>query len=382
MSVVEDVVRVLNNAKLSSEPASKLAQLQRLRELLLQREPQLLDTFIDELALFQVDPHPSVRRWLADFAGAAAAARPSLPVLTGAAQALGGLAADDNASVLQLAAVACHPVLRLSLAMHAAQLAGADADSTWAAALDLLARATKLAGGAPPGAAGPHASGAAPGSVAARLAGIKLCESSALLLTSELAPLVVPVPGQYGPPMRTLPDAPAITQAAREAVAKLAELVAAPSAPQLPGPVLIGAVGALASLAQRRAALLQPALVPLLALASKGDVRAPSPGDGQDGVAASKGAALRAALARLLRLPADHLAPWRAQISQALAAMGAGAAADSAQRQLARLGACGQASSRASGARQRDASGLARLHSEGHEPRGPACLALSCVIQS
>jgi hypothetical protein len=69
--------------------------------------------------------------------------------------------------------------------------------------------------------------------------------------------------------MRTLPDAPAITQAAREAVAKLAELVAAPSAPQLPGPVLIGAVGALASLAQRRAALLQPALVPLLALASK-----------------------------------------------------------------------------------------------------------------
>jgi hypothetical protein len=74
----------------------------------------------------QVDPHPSVRRWLADFAGAAAAARPSLPVLTGAAQALGGLAADDNASVLQLAAVACHPVLRLSLAMHAAQLVRKD----------------------------------------------------------------------------------------------------------------------------------------------------------------------------------------------------------------------------------------------------------------
>jgi hypothetical protein len=34
--------------------ACQLAQLQRLRELLLQREPQLLDTFIDELALFQV----------------------------------------------------------------------------------------------------------------------------------------------------------------------------------------------------------------------------------------------------------------------------------------------------------------------------------------
>ena len=71
----------------------------------------------------------------------------------------------------------------------------------------------------------------------------------------------------------------------------------------------------------------------------QGDVKAPSPGDGADGVAAVKGAALREALARLLRTPADHLQPWRGRLGQGLGAMGAAAAADAAQRQLERYAA-------------------------------------------
>lgn len=38
----------------TARAALQIAQLQKLRELLLAREPQLLDTYIDELAFFQV----------------------------------------------------------------------------------------------------------------------------------------------------------------------------------------------------------------------------------------------------------------------------------------------------------------------------------------
>jgi hypothetical protein len=68
----------------------------------------------------QVDPHASVRRWLAEFCGAAAAARPSCAVLKAAAQALGALVADDAPQVSQQAALAAHGVLRTALALHAA----------------------------------------------------------------------------------------------------------------------------------------------------------------------------------------------------------------------------------------------------------------------
>jgi hypothetical protein len=67
----------------------------------------------------QVDPHPSVRRWLAEFCGAAAKARPSPPALRAAAQSLGALIADDAAGVALAAALAAHEVLRLGLALHA-----------------------------------------------------------------------------------------------------------------------------------------------------------------------------------------------------------------------------------------------------------------------
>jgi len=68
----------------------------------------------------------------------------------------------------------------------------------------------------------------------------------------------------------------------------------------------------------------------------QGFLRSPSPNDGQDGVSASKAAALRECLVRLLRTPADALTQWRAPLIEALGSMGAAAAAESAQRQLAR----------------------------------------------
>lgn len=69
--------------------------------------------------LLQVDPHASVRKWLAEFIGAAADAQRSAAVLRSAAHALGGLVADDAAAVVREAARASHPVLQLGLALHA-----------------------------------------------------------------------------------------------------------------------------------------------------------------------------------------------------------------------------------------------------------------------
>jgi hypothetical protein len=181
-----------------------------------------------------------------------------------------------------------------------------DAESTWAAVQDLLGHAARLVGA---GAAGPAA---APGRAALRMAGARLCERAAMLLTADEAPVLAgqpgafgrqagrcsgaappptwaapPMcppdaapspprralraagPGQFGPPLSRLPGAAALARAAADAARPLAELVASPTAPQLPGPALISCLKALAVLCLRRPALLPQAMPALLELADR-----------------------------------------------------------------------------------------------------------------
>ena len=303
-----------------------------------------------------------MRRWLAEFAGAAAAARPSPPALRAAAGALGALAGDASAAVAGDALLAAHAVVRSALAALAAASAPAaasaqqpgqqqqqqqqqqreEAEAAWAAALDLLARVGRLADGSSAGPAGAAA--------ATQMAAMRVCEQAALMLSADSAPALPAGPtaaadsgsgaaAAGAPPVQLsrLPGAPALAAAAGDALRRILDAVTAPGAHErLPGPVFVAGVKALASAALQRRTLAAAALPPLVDVALKAGLRAPAPGDGQSGGAASRAAALRDSLYRLLRAPVEWLDAPRAKLSEALSALGAPGYVDAAQRQLAR----------------------------------------------
>lgn len=55
MSESERIVELLNAAAMSTDSASKLDSLKIVQELLIHKEPQLLDNFLDEVMGFQKD---------------------------------------------------------------------------------------------------------------------------------------------------------------------------------------------------------------------------------------------------------------------------------------------------------------------------------------
>lgn len=71
-------------------------------------------------------------------------------------------------------------------------------------------------------------------------------------------------------------------------------------------------------------------------MSPQGLYKMPKPDDGQSGVEASCGSALKDILVRVYRSNSEASKPWRQQLSQALVQMGAEAAAASAQRHLDR----------------------------------------------
>lgn len=68
----------------------------------------------------QMDPAPSIRRFVAEFCTAALQVRPSPPVLTCSAQCAAALMMDTAAAVARQAAVFAHVVLQMGVAAHAA----------------------------------------------------------------------------------------------------------------------------------------------------------------------------------------------------------------------------------------------------------------------
>jgi hypothetical protein len=70
----------------------------------------------------QVDKAPSVKRFVADFCGAAVAARNSPSVISTAATTLTNLIRDEQVAVAKQALQAGYAVLRVGLAAHAAMV--------------------------------------------------------------------------------------------------------------------------------------------------------------------------------------------------------------------------------------------------------------------
>lgn len=76
MSSSERLVDLLNEASLARDAKEKLKSLEIVRELLLHKEPQLLDNFLDEVTGFQKDRSPEVRKFVVGFIEGACRADP------------------------------------------------------------------------------------------------------------------------------------------------------------------------------------------------------------------------------------------------------------------------------------------------------------------
>eukprot|EP00775_Hariotina_reticulata_P002918 gene2918-3205_t len=284
MSTTEHlVIEALNNARLSTKAQQKVQLLTQLNELLIKKEPALLDTVLQELVEFQVDRGPSVRRWLIEFLTAAIAGN-------------------------------------------------VDADGAWSAVQEVQGAVSALACSA--------------GSfVGLRMAGIKMSEQAVLMYTGEV-PLFLPgLPAASAAGAR-LPDASTLAIVADKLLQQLTELLKLPVVQQLPGPVVICAIKACGVVALQRPHLVGKVLPAMLALASKGVFRPPVTGDGQSGVAASVGNVLKDSLARVLRCRNDAITPWQKRLEMALRRIGADAVADSALRHLERQAARARASAK------------------------------------
>ncbi|KAF2357901.1 Symplekin C-terminal [Trinorchestia longiramus] len=66
-SVQDQVVELLNQATLLPNEKQKIATLSQVQELVVQRQPDLLDTFYEEIVAFQSDKNSDVRKWVVGF---------------------------------------------------------------------------------------------------------------------------------------------------------------------------------------------------------------------------------------------------------------------------------------------------------------------------
>lgn len=283
----------------------------------------------------QVDPSPAVRRFLADFIDAAAAANPAPAVLAAGLAALAGMVGGGGgggAAGAKRALQSAYPLFRAAYtlaALRGAEGSGADTaalealQGMWAAAQGLKAAVAALA--ALPG-----------GGDALRQAALRFVEQAALLLTADVVPAVAGVSTAPQP----VPQHNAVTggRAAlvREAEALLGQLTALLKQRVGNGvspAVAAAAVGGAGSIAQQRPQFMGRLLPPLLALANSGALTAaapqqagePSAGGEQQRPAASgsAAAALKAALLAVARSSQPAAKAWHKKVAAALEAMGA-----------------------------------------------------------
>ena len=64
---VLQVVELLNQAAFLTSEKERIATLCQVQELVVHREPELLDTFYEEIVAFQSDRNSDVRKWVVGF---------------------------------------------------------------------------------------------------------------------------------------------------------------------------------------------------------------------------------------------------------------------------------------------------------------------------
>ncbi|DBB00785.1 TPA: hypothetical protein ACH3X1_000717 [Trebouxia sp. C0004] len=326
-STRDEAVQLFNDATLTAEATEKVDKLQSLKELILNKDIQLLQVFLPELAVLQADSAPAVRKFLPEFLEACppAALQPASLLLV--LQCLQGLLQDSVPAVVKAAVMASSSLFRTALAVVAGQSQtqqGAQAvTSLWQNAGTLRNSICSFAGN--------HK---VPG---VRLNATKFMEQVVLTFTAENVPVLSPGAKHIRQqPMQSLHGILTSATLMREAETHLGQLVnmlRAPGVATLPGAVAIVAVKAAGSIAQQRPFFMNKVLPVLIALGS-----AQEAGPSTGGVQKSVKTGVANALLAMLRCTAAEAVPWRRKIVDALKALGAGTQAEAEMRRIERQG--------------------------------------------
>lgn len=326
-STRDEAVQLFNDATLIAEAAAKVDKLQSLKELILNKDIQLLQVFLPELVVLQADSAPAVRKFLPEFLDAcppAALQAASLPLVL---QCLQGLLQDSVPAVVKAAVMASSSLFRTALAVVAGQgqnqQGALDVTSLWQNASSLRNSICSFAGN--------HK---VPG---VRLNATKFMEQVVLTFTAENIPVLSPgAKHMRQQPTQSLHGILTPATLMREAETHLGQLVnmlRAPSIATLPGAVAIVAVKAAGSIAQQRPFFMNKVLPVLIALGS-----AQEAGPSTGGVQKSVKTGVANALLAMLKCTAAEAAPWRRKIVDALKALGAGTQAEAEMRRIERQG--------------------------------------------
>ncbi len=78
VSSSDQVVELLNDASMATDPTERIDALRKVQELIIHKDPELLDNFLDEVIGFQTDRTQDVRKWVVAFMEEACKTDPEL----------------------------------------------------------------------------------------------------------------------------------------------------------------------------------------------------------------------------------------------------------------------------------------------------------------
>ncbi|DBA78475.1 TPA: hypothetical protein ACH3X2_007965 [Trebouxia sp. C0005] len=326
-STRDEAVQLFNDATLTAEAAAKVDKLQSLKELILNKDIQLLQVFLPELVVLQADSASAVRKFLPEFLEACPPAALQVSSLLLVLQCLQGLLQDSVPAVIKAAVMASSSLFRTALAVVAGQgqsQQGAQAvTSLWQNASTLRNNICSFAGN--------HK---VPG---VRLNATKFMEQVVLTFTAENVPVLSPgathMRQQLTQSLHGILTPATLMREADTHLGQLVNMLRAPGVATLPGAVAIVAVKAAGSIAQQRPFFMNKILPVLIALGS-----AQEAGPSTGGVQKSVKTGVANALLAMLKCTAAEAAPWRRKIVDALKSLGAGTQAEAEMRRIERQG--------------------------------------------
>lgn len=121
MTTHDEAVQLFNDAILTADHTEKIDKLQSLKELIFNKDPQLLQVFLPELVVLQTDPAHSIRKFLPEFLEACPPAALPPASLALVLQCLQSLLQDSFQAVVKAAVLASSTLFRTALAVVAAQ---------------------------------------------------------------------------------------------------------------------------------------------------------------------------------------------------------------------------------------------------------------------
>ncbi|KAK9793182.1 hypothetical protein WJX73_008046 [Symbiochloris irregularis] len=301
-----EAVELINSAQLA-DANDKADHLKGVQEIVVHRQPALLQQILPELANFQRDGSSAVRKFLAELLANAALpslkAKPDPAILTAVLAVLHNLAGDEAASVAKAAIAACSKLFKPAFAAVAeggrAPGFPGHFQQLWIQVLQVKERVCGFAVAHP--------------NDGVRLNAVKFLELSCVLLSSDI------------PRGHALLQPSMLAKEAQASIGQLVGILKAPGIFDLPGTIAVVAFRTAASIGTQRPVQLGRILPTILAVANSA---AKTSAENGKALALSVHAALKGALLTLLRCRDGPAIPWHPKLVAALRKIGEGDEAD------------------------------------------------------